>query len=190
MKRSRLLRRTPLKRGTSRLKRTPLKRGTSRLRRTPLKPKRREGIQITHDGRTIYHGKAYTALRKFKWELQEGRCAECGRDMFLFQMDLHHPGGRGLGGSKRDDLKAVGLCNIPREEPNPATGKMVWLPRGCHGAQHIDGGAKWASEQSAWSVMRFTIPKREPRTARIRNSQLPKMTSNTTGKTVISSGRP
>jgi hypothetical protein len=97
------------------------------MKRTPFRYKPKHDVKITKDGRTIYQGKFYTAYRRFVWDLQEGKCSECGRSMFLFQMDLHHPGngilgGRGMGGQNRDDSKAVGLCNIPREGH----------PRGCH----------------------------------------------------------
>lgn len=76
-------------------------------------------IKITKDRRTIRTGADYTRFRHDLFEQQEGECQKCGRETSLeaeiesdFSFHVHHPGGRGLGGSRRDDnLKTcIGLC--------------------------------------------------------------------------------
>ncbi len=75
--------------------------------------------RITKDGRTIRKGNDYTKFRRSLWELQERSCGKCGRTTFLtadlesdWSFHVHHIGGRGLGGSRRDDVvgKVIGLC--------------------------------------------------------------------------------
>jgi hypothetical protein len=76
-------------------------------------------IELTKDGRTIRKGSDYTKFRRSLWKLQDGACARCGRLSYLtadldddWSFHVHHIGGRGLGGSKRDDVagKCIGLC--------------------------------------------------------------------------------
>lgn len=93
------------------MKRSPLK-------RTRFTRKVKSGVRITHDGRVIYAGRAYTAYRLAVWESQNRCCADCRREIAFINFELHHPGkgilgGRGLGGSHRNDLEAVGLCGGP-----------------------------------------------------------------------------
>jgi hypothetical protein len=71
-------------------------------------------IWTTKDGRTIRDGKDYTEFRHDVWDAQEGRCLNCGRSVMFdpewFQ--VHHKNGRGMGGSKRNDVPGAvaGLC--------------------------------------------------------------------------------
>jgi hypothetical protein len=82
-------------------------------------------IKVTKDGRTIRTGKDYTDFRSVLWHQQMGTCAECRIDTSLtadiesdYSFHVHHIGGRGLGGSKRDDVsgKCVGLCGLHHRE--------------------------------------------------------------------------
>jgi hypothetical protein len=82
----------------------------SRLKRTPFRRKQRQGVRTFKDGRVAYSGCAYTQLRQEVWAKQGGRCADCGEPVLILDFELHHPGGRGMAGSKRDDRKVVGLC--------------------------------------------------------------------------------
>jgi ribosomal protein S27AE len=85
-------------------------------------------ITYTKDGRTIRTKRSYTEFRHRVYESQHGMCHSCGRNTFLAldilddrSFHVHHKNGRGLGGSKRDDiLEAVlGLCGrCHREEHN------------------------------------------------------------------------
>lgn len=76
-------------------------------------------VKITKDGRTIRDGADYHKFRMAKFDQQEGRCIRCTVycDASLppdaaFSFHVHHLGGRGMGGSKRDDVaaKTEGLC--------------------------------------------------------------------------------
>jgi hypothetical protein len=76
-------------------------------------------IKTTKDGRTIRTGKDYTAFRREVYEMQSGRCVRCIRTTSLeadilsdYSFHVHHRDGRGMGGSKRDDVpsKVEGLC--------------------------------------------------------------------------------
>ena len=67
----------------------------------------------------IRKGGDYVKFRIDVAELQEHKCAECGRYIFFHHemeaddsVHLHHKNGRGMGGSKRDDTFAavVALC--------------------------------------------------------------------------------
>jgi hypothetical protein len=78
-------------------------------------------IRVTKDGRTIRTAKDYTAFRHALWEVNHGNCWKCERRTNLVahpsadnSFHVHHKGGRGLGGSKRDDtfLKCSGLCGF------------------------------------------------------------------------------
>ena len=71
-------------------------------------------IQKTHDGRTRRTGKDYSDFRKAIWAMQDYRCGICGR-FVSFDAEfwhIHHLGGRGMGGSRRDDVPeaVMGLC--------------------------------------------------------------------------------
>ena len=76
-------------------------------------------IKTTKDGRTIRTGADYTKFRHWLYLMQQFSCARCQRhtstmspseDAWSFH--VHHIGGRGMGGSKRNDnLDSVeGLC--------------------------------------------------------------------------------
>ena len=76
----------------------------------------------TKDGRIILEGQHYTQFRHDIWDSQNGRCIRCGRAV-LFDPEwfhVHHKNGRGMGGSKRNDIpsEVEGLC------------------RNCHGKEH------------------------------------------------------
>lgn len=43
-------------------------------------------------------------------EHQVERCRKCGRKIDMNSSHLHHRGGRGIGGGKRDDRKVRALC--------------------------------------------------------------------------------
>lgn len=64
--------------------------------------------------RIIRTGADYHEFRHDIWYAQEGRCDQCKRyvifDDYFFQ--VHHIGGRGMGGSKRNDVPSAvrGLC--------------------------------------------------------------------------------
>jgi hypothetical protein len=80
------------------------------------KPGAREKAQ-PKDGRLIESPRQYRATKRQMWERQHGRCAriragkECGKFMPTPAYGhRHHPGGRGLGGGKRDDSKTVLWC--------------------------------------------------------------------------------
>jgi hypothetical protein len=85
-------------------------------------------IKVTKDGRTILTGTHYTALREQVYERNQHTCEgeQCNRYLMFWEMELHHVYGRGMGGSKRDDVpeKVQGLCRdchdkakIKRREP-------------------------------------------------------------------------
>lgn len=81
------------------------------------------GVRITKTGKTILTGKDYSRLREEVFESQRdedgiSRCCDCGDQIFLETMHLHHLSGRA--GGKRNDVKeeVVGAC-----------------PR-CHGRRH------------------------------------------------------
>ena len=67
-------------------------------------------IKVNKSGLTKRTGKDYTAFRYELWLAQDKLCIDCGRFTDL-TADLHcdnsfhtdHTGGRGMGGSKRDD---------------------------------------------------------------------------------------
>jgi 5-methylcytosine-specific restriction endonuclease McrA len=77
--------------------------------------------KITKDGRTIRTGEDYTEFRRAVHFHQDGNCKRCGRFTSLtadlladHSFHVHHVGGRGLGGSKRNDIldKVEGLCGF------------------------------------------------------------------------------
>jgi len=80
------------------------------------KPGAREKSQ-PKDGRLIESPREYSITKRTMWEQQHGRCARvlrgkvCNRFMPTPAYGhRHHPGGRGLGGGKRDDSKTVLWC--------------------------------------------------------------------------------
>jgi 5-methylcytosine-specific restriction endonuclease McrA len=82
-------------------------------------------ITVTKDGRTIREGDSYSAFRTAVWRRQVYRCLRCGRTTFpkaALEADnsfhVHHVGGRGMGGGKRDDVfeKVEGLCGACHRE--------------------------------------------------------------------------
>ena len=74
------------------------------------KPGPREKAQ-PKDGRLIERGAAYSRSKRGLWERQGRRCARCAKALFSPAFgERHHPGGRGLGGGKRDDRKTVVIC--------------------------------------------------------------------------------
>lgn len=92
-------------------------------------------IEIKKDGRTIRDGKDYTNFRRGMWEKQVGRCSNCRRYTDLrveplvdWSFNVHHIEGRGLGGSKRDDVVerngipvCTGVCGLcHKKEHNQA----------------------------------------------------------------------
>lgn len=100
------------------MKRSPLRR-KSNLRRTPFKAKRKP-TRVTKDGRLIMGQRDYTFLRLRVWATQGFACGECRRSLHsLDSMELHHVGGRGMAGSKRDDRKVIGLCRSCHAKVTP-----------------------------------------------------------------------
>jgi hypothetical protein len=79
----------------------------------PVRKKR--GTRITKDGRLIESNSDY---RKTKRQMWEGQLGICGKEDCNLYMPTpqdghrHHPGGRGMGGSKRDDSKTVLWCEL------------------------------------------------------------------------------
>jgi hypothetical protein len=76
------------------------------------KPGAREKQQ-PKDGRLIESPYRYRITKRGMWEKQRGICAKerCGKFMPTPAYGhRHHPGGRGLGGGKRDDSKTVLWC--------------------------------------------------------------------------------
>jgi hypothetical protein len=80
------------------------------------KPGPREKAQ-PKDGRLIESPRQYRTTKHAMWMRQHWRCARtvdgkvCNRFMpSPAHGHRHHPGGRGLGGSKRDDSKTVLWC--------------------------------------------------------------------------------
>lgn len=76
-------------------------------------------LKFKKDGRIILTGKEYTAFRRQVYADQNMRCRKCGGVTSVtadpisdYSFHVHHIGGRGLGGGKRNDvLEAVeGLC--------------------------------------------------------------------------------
>lgn len=62
-------------------------------------------VKVKKDGRTILTGRDYTAHKMKVWEAQGRRCAgPCGCYLPFQYAELDHAAGRGMGGSKRDDL--------------------------------------------------------------------------------------
>jgi hypothetical protein len=76
------------------------------------KPSAREKQQ-PKDGRLVESPRDYRVTKRGMWEKQRGICGKpkCGRFMpSPAYGHRHHPGGRGLGGGKRDDSKTVLWC--------------------------------------------------------------------------------
>lgn len=61
-------------------------------------------IKVKKDGRTMLTGRDYTNHKTDVW-LKQGRCcATCGLYVCFSDAHFDHEKGRGMGGSKRDDL--------------------------------------------------------------------------------------
>lgn len=74
-------------------------------------------VKRYRDGRVKLTGKDYTARKREVWEQQGRCCATCGLYVALRDNHFDHERGRGMGGSKRDDLdpdNAIrhGWCHI------------------------------------------------------------------------------
>lgn len=85
------------------------------------KPGAREKQQ-PKDGRLIESPRQYRATKRAMWESQRGHCAKCNAFMPTPAYGhRHHPGGRGLGGGKRDDARTELLCiNCHLNEHQPS----------------------------------------------------------------------
>lgn len=67
--------------------------------------------RITKDGRLQESPYRYRKTKAEMLREQGNECANCFRPIYSpEEADRHHPGGRGLGGSKRDDSKTVLWC--------------------------------------------------------------------------------
>ncbi len=78
------MKRTPLKRGTSRLSRSPLSRGTKRLKRSRLKSRSRKRKEAN---------KLWRVAKAEAYRLAHGRCALCIYTSFsktYEDLDVHH----------------------------------------------------------------------------------------------------
>jgi hypothetical protein len=91
-------------RRTKPLKRTPLKRSTKPLRRTAIVKKYRPQSQrliVLPDGREICSDAEYKLRRGTMAVRQCNKCAICHR--FSGELTFDHEAGRGMNASKRDD---------------------------------------------------------------------------------------
>jgi len=61
-------------------------------------------IKVYRDGRTKLTGQEYTRHKREVWMKQGRMCASCGMYAAFAQTEFDHEKGRGMGGSKRDDL--------------------------------------------------------------------------------------
>lgn len=59
--------------------------------------------RTTKDGRTILSAADYRIFRRCGYDWQNRACFVCGRPLPFDEFDVHHHGGRGMGGSKRGD---------------------------------------------------------------------------------------
>jgi hypothetical protein len=78
------------------------------------KPEPREKAQ-PKDGRRIESSHQYRITKQQIWARQAGMCGNLAKKCKNYMPTAahghrHHPGGRGLGGSKRDDSKTVLWC--------------------------------------------------------------------------------
>lgn len=69
-------------------------------------------VRTTKDGRRILSGTHYTAFRKAIYDRCIGVCELCTAGIRFEDMEVHHKNGRGMGGSKRDDVPeaVLGIC--------------------------------------------------------------------------------
>lgn len=69
-------------------------------------------VWTTKDGRRILSGTHYTAFRHVIYDRCIGACELCTAGIRFEEMEVHHVKGRGLGGSKRDDVPeaVLGIC--------------------------------------------------------------------------------
>lgn len=77
-------------------------------------------IKVYRGGRTKLTGKDYTEHKRAVWLKQEKLCATCGFYVQFSDSEFDHDRGRGMSGSKRDDL-----------DPNNAV-RHSW----CHSVKH------------------------------------------------------
>lgn len=62
-------------------------------------------VRVSKDGtRTVYTGADYTRLKWRNYEEQGRCCADCHYGFPFNRLEFHHYGGRGMNGSKRNDL--------------------------------------------------------------------------------------
>lgn len=64
-------------------------------------------IKVYRDGRVKLTGIDYAKAKTEQWEKQNKRCFFCGLYVNYAQAEAHHPSGRGMGGSKRDDREII-----------------------------------------------------------------------------------
>lgn len=61
-------------------------------------------VKRRKDGRVILTGKDYTEHKRRVWLSQDKLCATCGFYVQFSDSEFDHHAGRGLGGSRRDDM--------------------------------------------------------------------------------------
>lgn len=68
--------------------------------------------KITHDGRTILTNNDYRRFRTRIYDRCGGACELCTAGIRFEDMEVHHKNGRGMGGSKRNDVPeaVLGIC--------------------------------------------------------------------------------
>ena len=63
------------------------------------------------DGAVKLSAYRYRKHKEKVWERQGQRCRNCRKSLpVASEGHLHHPGGRGIGGGRRNDLKTFLLC--------------------------------------------------------------------------------
>lgn len=99
----------------------------ARYNRISAKRKAKGAVRIV-GGREICStspaGRAeYQRRRELRWDMDRGICVLCEQFCPLNQATTEHPGGRGMGGSKRDD--SVQAIRIAHWFGNNAKGSMT-----------------------------------------------------------------
>ena len=64
-------------------------------------------MKVKHDGRVVLSKPEYSRFRQRVYDYQNGKCYLCLRwtwPAWDGEMELHHEGERGLGGSRRNDV--------------------------------------------------------------------------------------
>lgn len=77
------------------------------------KPGPKPSSELTKDGRLIETPRRYRITKHGMWAKQAQRCGMPGCHNFMptpAYGHRHHPGGRGMGGSRRDDSRTVLIC--------------------------------------------------------------------------------